>query len=271
MAKGRQSIPVALTIAGSDSGGGAGIQADLKTFTAMGVHGASVITAITAQNPRGVLGVQACEGGIVRKQLEAVFAELRPRACKTGMLFSAETVEIVAEFFGEKRRPPLVVDPVMIATSGAALMDSRAIKSLKQLLLPRATLVTPNVAEGEALLGKKIRSVEELRLAAKAIFAQYGCATLMKGGHLRGGKEAVDFFYDGKMELMLTAPRIKAGRLHGTGCTYSAAITAQLAKGKSVAKAVEVAKEYVTRAIEGRMFVGRHPVLLNNSVRHGGS
>lgn len=254
-------MAVALTIAGSDSGGGAGIQADLKTFAAMGVHGASVITTITAQNPRGVLGVQACGEGIVRKQLEAVFAELPPRACKTGMLFSAETVEIVAEFFGEKRRTPLVVDPVMIATSGASLIDSRAIKSLKQLLLPRATLVTPNVAEGEALLGKEIKSIEDLRRAAREIFAQYGCAALMKGGHLRGGKEAVDFFYDGNTELMLTAPRIKVGRLHGTGCTYSAAITAQLAKRKSVAKAVEVAKEYVTQAISQRRYVGMHPVL----------
>ena len=263
MAMRRQSIPVALTIAGSDSGGGAGIQADLKTFAAMGVHGASVITAITAQNPRGVLGVQVCGEGMVRKQLEAVFAELPPRGCKTGMLFSAKTVEIVAEFFGGKRRPRLVIDPVMMATSGAALIDSRAIKSLKQLLLPRATLVTPNVAEGEALLGKEIRSVEDLRRGAKAIFARYGCAALMKGGHLRGGKEAVDFFYDGKTELMLTAPRIKAGRLHGTGCTYSAAITAQLAKGKSVAKAVEVAKEYVTAAIARRCYVGMHPVLTN--------
>ena len=252
-------MPVALTIAGSDSGGGAGIQADLKTFAALGVHGTSVITAITAQNPRGVMSIETCSKDIVRKQLEAVFAELPPAACKTGMLFSAEIVEAVAAFLPEGT--PLVVDPVMIATSGAALIDSRAVKAIKKRLLPRATLVTPNVPEGETLLGIKIRSEEHLRAAAKALYAEYGCAVLMKGGHLRGAKEAIDIFNDGKTELMLTAPYIAAGPLHGTGCTYAAAITAYLASGHRRPKAVELAKAYITKAIAQREFANRYPVL----------
>jgi hydroxymethylpyrimidine/phosphomethylpyrimidine kinase len=257
----RQSIPIALTIAGSDSGGGAGIQADLKTFVALDVHGASVITTITAQNPRGVLGIQPCSEAILRKQLEAIFAELPPQACKTGMLFSAGIIEIIAEFFQTRHRPPLVVDPVMIATSGATLIDSQAVRKLRELLLPQAVLVTPNLPEGEALLGIKIRSLEQLRSATKALFAEYGCAVLMKGGHLRGQGEAVDFFYDGQTELMFTAPFLKAGPLHGTGCTYSAAITAYLARGRSLPKAIELAKSYITEAIAGRALAGKHLVL----------
>jgi hydroxymethylpyrimidine/phosphomethylpyrimidine kinase len=252
-------MPIALTIAGSDSGGGAGIQADLKTFTALGVHGTSVITAITAQNPRGVLGIQTCSKQIVRQQLEAVFAELPPAACKTGMLFSAEIVETVAAFLPDGTR--LVVDPVMIATSGAALIDSRAVKAIKQRLLPRATLVTPNVPEGETLLRTKIRSEEHLRAAARALQAEYGCAILMKGGHLRGAKQAVDVFNDGKAELLLTAPYIAAESLHGTGCTYAAAITAYVARGHQLSKAVELAKTYITKAIADRRYAADYPIL----------
>src|SRR5262245_5661488 len=174
----KKKLPIALTIAGSDSGGGAGIQADLKTFAAIGVHGTSAITCLTAQNPKGVRGIQPCTPKMLRQQIEAVFAELRPQACKTGMLFSAELVNVVAELEG------LVVDPVMIATSGARLINEAAITAVKKRLLPRAKLATPNLQEAEVLIGKCIASETDLRLAARQIYESFGCAALVKGGHL---------------------------------------------------------------------------------------
>lgn len=248
-------MPVALTIAGSDSGGGAGIQADLKTFAALGVHGTSAITCITAQNPKGVIGIEPCTPEMLRKQIEAVFAEIRPTACKTGMLFSAELVNIVAELHG------LVVDPVMIATSGAKLIDDAAVAAIKDRLLERARLVTPNLQEAEVLTGTSIKSENDLRAAARRIYEEFGCAALVKGGHLKGSREAVDFFYHGRTELMLTAPLIGGVSLHGTGCTYSAAITAYLAKGKSLPDAVAAAKEFITQAIAQTVRAGKHDVL----------
>ena len=227
----RTALPIALTIAGSDSGGGAGIQADLKTFAALGVHGTSVITCLTAQNPKGVLGVQSATPTMLRQQLEAVFAELPPVACKTGMLYSTESVRIVVEFFSGKNRTPLIVDPVMVATSGARLLKPSAIKAICDKLLPRATLVTPNLDEAELLLGMKIHEEEDLRTAARRIVERFGCAALVKGGHLRGTRDAVDIFNDGKTELMLTAPFVRGVSTHGTGCTYSAAIAAACALG----------------------------------------
>ena len=247
----RPHLPVALTIAGSDSGGGAGIQADLKTFAALGVHGTTALTCITAQNPSGVLGVQACSPGIVRKQIEAVFAELPPVAIKTGMLYQASIIEVVADWFERRTGPPLVVDPVMIATSGASLLKKSAVRALLGRLLPLAALVTPNLDEASALTGRELRSVEDLRWAARAIRGRLGCAALVKGGHLRGGREAVDIFFDGNDELLLSAPFIKGVHTHGTGCTYSAAVTAFLARGKPLPQAVISAKEYITHAIAG--------------------
>ena len=247
-------MAVALTIAGSDSGGGAGIQADLKTFAALGVHGTSAITCLTAQNPEGVLGIQACSAEMLRKQIEAVFAELPPVASKTGMLFSAENVRVAAEF------RPTVVDPVMIATSGARLIDEAAVSAMKDLL-SCARLVTPNLHEAEVLIGENITSEVELRAAARKICKTFGCAALVKGGHLKGVREAVDFFYDGRTELMLTAAFIGGVSLHGTGCTYSAAITAYLARGKSLPEAVSRAKEFITQAIVQSVRAGRHDVL----------
>ncbi len=245
----RAQLPVALTIAGSDSGGGAGIQADLKTFAALGVHGTSAITCITAQNPEGVRGIQACSAGIVRGQIEAVFEALRPAAVKTGMLYSAPIIRIVAEVFRSGPRVPLVVDPVMVSTSGAQLLKPAAVKVLLAELLPLATLVTPNVDEAEILCGQALRSVEDLRAAAWALHARFGCAALVKGGHLRGLKQAVDIFYDGRQELLLSAPFIRGVSTHGTGCTYSAAIAGYLARGSSLARAVRGAKEFITQAI----------------------
>jgi hydroxymethylpyrimidine/phosphomethylpyrimidine kinase len=303
----RARLPIALTVAGSDSGGGAGIQADLKTFAALGVHGTSAITCITAQNPRRVTGIQAIRPDMVRAQIEAVFAELPPAAVKTGMLFSEEIIRVVAEFFrsgcaisspsppkkeervggrrpiifklksphpgplpaqaGRGRRyiPPLVVDPVMVSTSGARLLKPSAIKMLKEKLLPLATLATPNLDEAEILTGRKLRSPEDLRVAARQIHEQFGCAVLVKGGHLRHLREAVDVFFDGRTEWLLRAPFVRGVSTHGTGCTYSAAVAGCLALGHKLPRAVMLAKRFVTAAIENSYGAAGHTVL-----NHGG-
>ncbi len=258
--KSPHQFPTALTIAGSDSGGGAGIQADLETFAALRVHGTSVLTCVTAQNPRRVSGIEPCSASIVTRQLEAVFEELPPAAAKTGMLYSEQIIREVARFFGA-RRIPLVVDPVMIATSGATLLRPAAVKVLCSQLLPLATLITPNLDEAAALLRRPLTSVEDLRSAAKTLHARFGAALLVKGGHLRGLRQAVDIFYDGSQELLLSAPFIRRLKTHGTGCTYSAAITAALASGLSLPASVAAAKEFVTQAIEQSVRVGAHQVL----------
>ena len=255
---------MALTIAGSDSGGGAGIQADLKTFAALGVHGTSAITCITAQNPKRVTGIQPVRADMVRRQIKAVFAELRPDAVKTGMLFSADIIGVVAEFLAGKR-PPLVVDPVMVATSGARLLKPSAIRVLKERLLPLATLVTPNLDEAEILVGRKLRTLSDLRGAAREIHERFGCAALVKGGHLQTLAEAVDVFFDGRELTLLRARRVRGVSTHGTGCTYSAAIAALLALGHPLPRAVELAKHHITRAISHSRKAGRHWVLNNFS------
>ena len=259
----RKKIPVALTIAGSDSGGGAGVQADLKTFAALGVHGASAITCITAQNPKSVLGIQPVKADMVMKQLEAIFAEFQPRAAKTGMLFSAEIIRAVAKFFRAHRRVPLIVDPVMIATSRAQLLKSSALNALKKELLPLASLVTPNLAEAEVLIGREILTLKEMQSAADEIFRQFGCAALVKGGHLRPGPLAIDIFYDGKTEIILRSDFVKDISTHGTGCTFSAAIAGRIAHGDDLHAAVRRAKKFITRAIQKSVRVSRHDVLKN--------
>lgn len=258
-----QRIPVALTVAGSDSGGGAGIQADLKTFASIGVHGTSAITCITAQNPKGVLGIQPIKAEMVTKQLEAIFAEFQPRAAKTGMLFSTEIIRAVAKFFQAHRSVPLIVDPVMIATSGARLLKPSAIQAMEKELLPLASLVTPNLAEAEVLVGRKISTPKEMQSAAEKIFQLYGCAALVKGGHLRSGTQAIDIFYDGKAELVLRSDFVKGISTHGTGCTFSAAIAARIARGDNLPTAVRSAKNFITRAIRESVRVSRHDVLKN--------
>ncbi|HET7623778.1 MAG TPA: bifunctional hydroxymethylpyrimidine kinase/phosphomethylpyrimidine kinase [Verrucomicrobiae bacterium] len=263
----RKQVPVALTIAGSDSGGGAGIQADLKTFAALGVHGTSAITCVTAQNPKRVLATQSCRPEIVRLQLEAVFSELPPAAIKTGMLFSAEIIHAVAEFLraiSKKSRaanPPVIVDPVMISTSGAALLKKSAVNRLTRELFPLASLITPNLDEAAVLLGWTPKTAEDLRRAAKEIHRRFGCAALVKGGHLRGGKEAADIFFDGKTELLLSAPFVSGVQTHGTGCTYSAAIAGFLARGETLVRAVELSKNYISRAIARSHAAGTFSVL----------
>lgn len=244
-----QPRPVALTIAGSDSGGGAGLQADLKTFAALGVHGASAITCITAQNPRTISRLQPCAPKMVRAQIEAVFAWSPPAAVKTGLLYSAAIVREVVRFFRQTPGVPLVVDPVMMATSGRRLLQRDALEILRRDLLPLAALVTPNLSEAEVLIGKKIRTPEELRAAARIIHQSCGCAALVKGGHLAGGDSAVDFLCGAEGEWMLSAPRVKKVALHGAGCAYSAAITAWLARGKTLPKSVELAKTHIAGII----------------------
>jgi hydroxymethylpyrimidine/phosphomethylpyrimidine kinase len=255
--------PVALTIAGSDSGGGAGIQADLKTFAALGVHGTSAITCLTAQNPRRVLSVEACSPKMLRQQIGAVFEALPPRAVKTGMLFSAEIIGVVADFFKSQKPAPVVVDPVMVSTSGAALLKPTAIKILQQQLLPLAALVTPNLDEAGILVGRKIASVEAMRAAAREIYRRFGCAVLVKGGHLRGLGEALDIFFDGRTEQLLSASFVRGVSTHGTGCTYSAAICAALALGHDLPPAVAIGKKFVTAAIAESYGIGNY-----SSLRH---
>ena len=256
-----KSLPIALTIAGSDSGGGAGIQADLKTFNALGCHGATAITCITAQNPKTVTGIQPIRADMVRKQIEAVFAELPPRAVKTGMLFSAEIIRTVADFFAHGKQPPLIVDPVMVATSGAVLLKPSAIRALKSSLLPRAALITPNLDEAKFLVGRNLSTVEQLKHAALELYERHGCAVLLKGGHLRIHSEAIDVFYDGRMMCELKARRVRGVSTHGTGCTYSAAIAAHLAHGRKLFDAVQLAKGFITAAISESYKAGKHPVL----------
>jgi hydroxymethylpyrimidine kinase/phosphomethylpyrimidine kinase len=279
----RRKLPVALTIAGSDSGGGAGIQADLKTFAALGVHGASAITCLTAQNPQRVLGIEVCSPKMLRQQIEAVFEELNPRAVKTGMLYSAKNVSVVADFFENSKfktqNSKLIVDPILVSTSGTKLLEPKALKILTEKLLPLATLITPNLAEAEILSGQKISSIEEMQTAAQKIHAQFGCAILVKGGHLPSVaslerdssnrkpvqrfndstiQHATDVFFDGKNELFLSAPFVKNVRTHGTGCTYSAAICAALALGKTLPQAVQIGKRFVTDAIANSYKIGKY-------------
>jgi hydroxymethylpyrimidine/phosphomethylpyrimidine kinase len=258
----RRQSPCALTIAGSDSGGGAGIQADIKTFAALKVHGTSAITCLTAQNPKCVLGVQPATPEFVTRQLEAVFAELPPHAIKTGMLFSTEIIDAIATYLRTQQvKCPVIVDPVMVATSGALLLEKSAVKALCTGLLPLADLVTPNIPEAEVLTDTSISDPEDLRGAARKLHSRFGCAVLLKGGHLDGTKEALDIFYDGKTELLLRAPFVRDVSTHGTGCTYSAAIAAYCAQGKPLIEAVGLAKRYITRAIVNSARIRSHYVL----------
>ena len=247
-------MKVVLTIAGSDSGGGAGIQADLRTFAAHGVHGTSAITAVTAQNSVAVLDWVALEPRMVVAQIDAVASDMKVAAAKTGMLATAAIVLAVAEAVERLRLPLLVVDPVMVAKSGDRLLDADA-QSAYRRLIPLATVLTPNLPETEALLGRAVRSLSDMREAARALHAMGPRAVVVKGGHLEG--DAVDVFFDGATLDELAAPRIATANTHGTGCTYSAAIAARLALGDALLDAVRGAKSYLTEAIRRSYSVGR--------------
>jgi hydroxymethylpyrimidine/phosphomethylpyrimidine kinase len=247
-------IRKAMTIAGSDSGAGAGIQADLKTFAALGVYGTSAITAITAQNTIGVTAVLALKAKLVAVQIDAIVNDIGAHAVKTGMLANAPIIEVVARRIAEHRLKNLVVDPVMVATSGDLLIETNAVQALRRKLIPLAAVVTPNIPEAEALTGMKLRSAAEISEAARQILRMGARTVVIKGGHLKG--PAVDLFYDGKKFTALHAPRIRTKNTHGTGCTFSAAIAAYLAKGERLDRAVQLAKDYITEALRRSYTVG---------------
>lgn len=248
-------IRTALTIAGSDSGGGAGIQADLKTFAALGVYGTSAITAITAQNTVGVTAAQALSADLVTAQIEAVASDIRVHATKTGMLATAAIVEAVAAAISDLELPLVVVDPVMLAKSGDRLLDDDAVLAVMKELLPRAYLVTPNIPEAEVLSGLRITSLDDAKTAAKKILESGASAVVVKGGHA-AGDDLVDLLYDGRTFVELHTPRIDTRNTHGTGCTFAAATAARLALGDSLTDAVTRAQAYVAGAIRHGLNVG---------------
>ncbi len=252
---------VALTVAGSDSGGGAGIQADLKTFHTLGVFGTCAITAITCQNPSRVSAVQRVEPRIVAGQIERIFEAFPVRAAKTGMLYDAGIITTVAAAFRAHRLRHLVVDPVMIAGSGARLLEKSAVTALCRRLFPLAAVVTPNLMEAETLAGHRIASLYDLRESARLLSDRHGVPFLVKGGHLRGAKRAVDVLFDGRRFHEFSSPLIRGIRTHGTGCTYSAAIAAHLALGCDLVEAIGSAKLFVTKAIRDAIRVGKFHAL----------
>ena len=241
-------IPVALTIAGSDSGGGAGIQADLKTFHAFGVFGTSAITAITAQNTLGVHGVHAVPADMVRAQIAAVASDFRVAATKTGMLATRELVELVADAIRQEQLRNFVLDPVMVSTSGHRLLDDDAVAAITEKLLPLCTLVTPNLDEAQILVGTRVDDVESMRFAAHELVARGAGGALIKGGHLKGDAVRDVLLIDGEFRVF-EADRVETDSTHGTGCTLSAAIAAGLAHGRPLETAVEDGLVFVQRAI----------------------
>jgi hydroxymethylpyrimidine/phosphomethylpyrimidine kinase len=256
-------MPSVLTIAGSDSSAGAGIQADLKTFAALGVYGTSAVTAVTAQNTRGVTAVQEMPPGIIAAQIDAVVADIRPDAVKTGMLASAPIIEVVAGKLKKHGLANVVVDPVMVAKSGDRLLREDAVAALRDLLLPLAAVVTPNLPEAEVLVGRAIASDEDARKAAEEIVGLGAGAAVVKGGHRPYGRpsgreaaEALDILYDGSGYREYSVPRVDTMSTHGTGCTFSSAIAAYLARGEPLAEAVGRAKEYLTEALRRAYPIG---------------
>lgn len=244
----------ALTIAGSDSGGGAGIQADLKAFSALGVYGTSVLTAVTAQNTLGVTAVAEIPVDVIAAQIDAVLTDIGAHAIKTGMLSSTEIIETVTDRLRHHKAGRLVADPVMVATSGDRLLRADAVAALREQLLPLATVVTPNLPETEVLVGKPVATLAAMRDAARALLQMGPRAAVVKGGHLDG--DPVDIFFDGTDWLELPARRIPTTSTHGTGCTYAAAIAAHLALGHSLAESVRRSKAYVTAAIAHAFPIG---------------
>jgi hydroxymethylpyrimidine/phosphomethylpyrimidine kinase len=254
---------VALTIAGSDSSGGAGIQADLKTFCAFRVYGASVITALTAQNTRGVSSIVELAPDFVAAQYDAVVDDLDIGAAKTGMLAETAIIEAVAERLRARPLPCVIVDPVMVATSGDVLLRSSAVESVRSRIVPIASLVTPNMREAEVLTERPVRNATEMREAARALVRMGARAALVKGGHLEGD-EAIDIFYDGGEIREFRAPRVHRSAIHGAGCTFSAAIAACVARGDGLIEAIIAAKRFVTRAIETAPSIGHGATPLNH-------
>ncbi|HYK72099.1 MAG TPA: bifunctional hydroxymethylpyrimidine kinase/phosphomethylpyrimidine kinase [Pseudoneobacillus sp.] len=247
----------ALTIAGSDSGGGAGIQADLKTFQELEVFGMSAITAVTAQNTLGVQAVYPMTAEAVTKQIESIGDDIGLDALKTGMLFNAEIIQAVSKKINDYGWKNVVVDPVMIAKGGASLLQIEAISALKQYLLPLSMVITPNIPEAEVLTGMSIQSLDDKKKAAKALHGLGVKNVVIKGGHDENLRESVDLLFDGYEYTTFTSKRINTKNTHGTGCTFSAAVTAELAKGLSVYEAVSKAKNFIQVAIEDQLQIGQ--------------
>lgn len=247
----------ALTIAGSDSGGGAGIQADLKTFQELQVFGMSALTAVTAQNTLGVHGVYPMSVEAVNKQIQAIGEDIGTDALKTGMLFNAEIIEAVSEQIKVFNWENVVVDPVMIAKGGASLLLQEAISAMKIYLLPLAKVITPNIPEAEVLTGMSIQTIEEKKEAARRLHAFGVKNIVIKGGHDENESKAIDLLFDGKEFYTFTSKRINTKNTHGTGCTFSAALTAELAKGSSVYESVLTAKDFIQAAIEEDLEIGQ--------------
>ncbi|MCH5264449.1 MAG: bifunctional hydroxymethylpyrimidine kinase/phosphomethylpyrimidine kinase [Lachnospiraceae bacterium] len=250
-----KQLKAVLTIAGSDSSGGAGIQADIKTMIMNGVYAMSAITALTAQNTTGVSGVQNVTPEFLGQQMDAVCTDIRPEAVKIGMVPESRLIAVVAEKLEQYQLKNVVADPVMVATSGARLMDEEAVQTWKECLLPRAVLITPNVPEAEVLSGMEIHSREDMEQAAEVICREYSCAVLCKGGHSQD--KADDVLCSSEGTVWFNGERIENPNTHGTGCTLSSAIAANLAKGMPLTKAVENAKAYLTGALSAMLDLGQ--------------
>ncbi|AUT02366.1 bifunctional hydroxymethylpyrimidine kinase/phosphomethylpyrimidine kinase [Nostoc sp. CENA543] len=254
----KSKIPVALTIAGSDSGGGAGIQADLRTFAFHCVHGTSAVTCVTAQNTLGVARVDAMPPEAIIAQIQAVFEDIGVRAAKTGMLLNQEIIAAVAEQVEALGIPNLVVDPVMVSRTGAQLIDDDAVKTLREQLIPQAAIITPNRYEAQILSGLTVNTLDDMRAAAQVIHRNLKAkVVLVKGGGISGNARGVDIWFDGQKLETLTTQQVDTHNTHGTGCTLSAAIAANLAKGEDLWQSVQQAKKYVTNALTYALDIGK--------------
>lgn len=256
-------MKTALSIAGSDCSGGAGIQADIKTMTMNGVYAMSVITALTAQNTTGVTGIEEVSADFLKLQMEAIFTDIRPDAIKIGMVPNAKLMETIAECLNAYQANNIVVDPVMVATSGSSLMESEAVVTLKSKLLPIATLVTPNIPEAEVLSGMKIVDKDSMVNAAKYISESYGCAVLLKGGH--SINDANDLLYTNGHATWYHGKRIDNPNTHGTGCTLSSAIASNLAKGYDLSASIQQAKDYISGALAAMLDLGKGSGPMNHA------
>ena len=256
-------MKTALTIAGSDCSGGAGIQADLKTMTMNGVYAMSAITALTAQNTTGVRAIQESTPDFLRQQIDAVFEDIRPDAVKIGMVASGELIRVIAEALRHHGAKNVVVDPVMVATSGSALLKTDAIETLMEELLPISTLVTPNIPEAQILSGLRVETKEDMVRAAKKIAENCRCAVLLKGGH--SVNDANDLLYDKGEAVWFEGKRIRNSNTHGTGCTLSSAIASNLAKGFTLAGSVQRAKDYISGALAAMLDLGRGSGPMNHA------
>ena len=265
MASPNSKHPVALTIAGTDPGGGAGIQADLKTFASLGVYGYSVITDVIAQNSFSVAGSNPVAPALVTAQIESLAAECAPRAIKTGALGNAAIVKAVVREIVKLAMPAPVVDPVIIASSGTRLLDASGERAIRDLLIPLARIVTPNIAEAEAITAIRIDTDPAIREAARRVVAMGARAVVIKGGHRKTGEtKSTDLFYEGRRFTELKSDRIPGDGAHGTGCAFSAAIAAYLARGENLEDAVRGAKRYVTRALKRRFKLGKGRAILDH-------